>query len=101
MLITRFSAALVCALAFTLSAATPTANADPPAAAATGDITGTVNAEVAKLKANTVVFVKNAGLGASTGKTTMDQKGLVFNPRVLPIQKGTTVIAVSTSSRPV
>lgn len=99
MLTTRTLAAIGCALALTFAVATPAAQADPPpAAAATGDITGTVNAEVAKHKANTVVFVKNAGQGTATGKVTMDQKGLVFNPRVLPIQKGTTVEFLNSDS---
>ncbi len=99
MITPRTLTALGCALALSLSVATPGAHADPPAAApATGDVTGTVNAEVAKHKANTVVFVKNAGQGASTGKVTMDQRGLVFDPRVMPIQKGTTVEFLNSDS---
>lgn len=60
-------------------------------AATTGDIVGNVTAGVAKNRVNTVVYVKNAGLGTSKATVKMDQKGLVFAPRVLPIQKGTTV----------
>jgi plastocyanin len=61
------------------------------AAATVGDIVGVINAPVPKHKVNTVVYVKNAGQGDSSGTVKMDQRGLVFNPRVLPIQKGTTV----------
>lgn len=67
-------------------------------AATTGDIVGNVTAGVAKHRANTVVFVKDAGLGTSKGTARMDQKGLVFNPRVLPIQKGTTVEFLNSDS---
>jgi plastocyanin len=65
----------------------------PPAPAdeATGEIDGNVAAAVAKFRANTVVYVKNAGLGTSSAVAKMDQRGLVFAPRVLPIQKGTRV----------
>lgn len=71
--------------------AKPAATSAPSSAATTGDLVGNVTAAVAKNRANTVVYVKNAGLGTSKGTARMDQKGLVFNPRVLPIQKGTTV----------
>lgn len=99
MLTSRTLAALGCALALSLTTATPGALAEPPAApAATGDVAGTVAAEVAKHKANTIVYVKNAGQGVATGKATMDQKGLVFAPRVLPIQKGTTVEFLNSDS---
>jgi len=56
-----------------------------------GEITGTVSASVEKQRENTVVWVKNAGAGTANGKAIMDQRGLLFLPRVLPIQKGTTV----------
>jgi plastocyanin len=72
--------------ALTLGGAKETIAADP-----TGEIVGTITASVAKHRANTVIYVKNAGLGVSTATVKMDQKGLVFSPRVLPIQKGTTV----------
>jgi plastocyanin len=62
-----------------------------PAADATGEITGTVDASVAKNRANTIVYVKNAPHPAGNAKAVMDQKGLVFVPRVLPIHQGTTV----------
>ena len=60
--------------------------AEPP-----GEIEGTVSASVEKQRENTVVWVKNAGAGTASGTVKMDQRGLVFLPRVLPIQKGTTV----------
>ncbi len=72
--------------ALTLGGAEETIAADP-----TGEIVGTITASVAKHRANTVIYVKNAGLGVSTATVRMDQKGMVFAPRVLPIQKGTTV----------
>ena len=60
---------------------------------AVGSIAGTVQAPVVKHKANAVVFVKvGPKAPAVTAKTVkMDQKGLVFLPRVLPILKGWTV----------
>lgn len=61
------------------------------AAPKTGTVSGKIEVGVAKHRANTIVYVKNAGQGTSTAKAKMDQKGLVFAPRVLPIQKGTTV----------
>ncbi|MBI4511402.1 MAG: carboxypeptidase regulatory-like domain-containing protein [Deltaproteobacteria bacterium] len=57
----------------------------------TGEIVGSIVAPVPKHRANAIVHVKNAGSGTSTAKVKMDQKGLIFVPRVLPIQKGTTV----------
>jgi plastocyanin len=58
-----------------------------------GSISGTVEAPVAKHKVNTVVFVKIGPKAPAVVPRTahMDQKGLVFIPRVLPIQKGATV----------
>lgn len=78
--------ALGAAFALSLGGATTSEAAD-----ATGEIVGTVTAGVAKHRANTVVYVKNAGQGTSTATVKMDQKGMMFTPRVLPIQKGTTV----------
>jgi len=72
-------------LALTLAVAAP--------AWAAGGIAGTVSAPVPKHKANVVVWVK-AGPKAPSAPpkaAQMDQKGLVFLPRVLPIQKGATV----------
>lgn len=64
-----------------------------PSAAAAGSIAGTIDAPVAKHKANAVVYVKAGPKVAAAPPRTakMDQKGLVFVPRVLPIQKGWTV----------
>ncbi|MFZ4579786.1 MAG: plastocyanin/azurin family copper-binding protein [Myxococcota bacterium] len=64
-----------------------------PAFAATGDIAGTIAIGVPKHKVNTIVYVKSGpAKGPTTPKTvTMDQRGMVFLPRVLPIQKGWTV----------
>lgn len=80
-----FAFGCVVSLGVSLSTAAP---ADPPPA---GEITGTVSASVAKNRANTVVFIKNAGLGTSNATALMDQVGMIFSPRVLPVQKGTTV----------
>lgn len=84
-----------CVLALSLVPVGRGPAADPPP---TGEITGSVVADVAKHKANTIVFVKNAGQGTSTKTVTMDQKGLVFSPRVMPIQKGTTVEFLNSDS---
>jgi plastocyanin len=55
-------------------------------------ISGTIQAPVAKFRANVIVFVKAGPPAPAVKKTvTMDQKGLVFLPRVLPIQKDWTV----------
>jgi plastocyanin len=62
-----------------------------PAAAEAGKITGQIVAPVPKHRANTVVFVRNAGLEPAPVTALMDQEGLVFKPRVLPVQKGSTV----------
>ena len=55
------------------------------------DLTGTIAAPVPKHRANTVVFVRNAGLEPAPQTTHMDQVGLVFTPRVVAVQKGSTV----------
>lgn len=60
-----------------------------PALAA--DVTGTIAAPVPKHRANTVVFVRNAGLEPAPKTAHIDQVGLVFVPRVVAIQKGSTV----------
>lgn len=68
--------------------------------AADGKVTGTVTAAVAKNLVNTIVYVKAGDKGAVTPRTvTMDQVGLMFTPRVLPIQQGWTV--TFTNSDPV
>ena len=55
-------------------------------------ISGTIQAPVPKFRANVVVFVKQGPPAPAIKKSvTMDQKGLVFVPRVLPIQKDWTV----------
>lgn len=59
--------------------------------ASAGEVAGTVNAPVPKHRANVVVFVRNAGLEPAPKTAHMDQVGLVFQPRVLPIQKGSSV----------
>lgn len=74
------------ALALTVGGTTTSGAAD-----ATGEIVGTVTAGVPKHRANTVVSVKNAGVGTANVTVKMDQKGMMFTPRVMPIQKGTTV----------
>ncbi len=61
-------------------------------AADTGKVTGTVTAPSAKNLPNTVVYVKTGDKGPAVTKTAkMDQAGLMFVPRVLPIQLGWTV----------
>jgi len=59
--------------------------------AADGEILGAISAPVPKHRAGAVAYVKGAGHGTSSKSVTMDQRGLVFIPRILPIQKGTTV----------
>ena len=55
-------------------------------------ISGSIQAPVPKFRANAVIFVKQGPPAPVAKKTvTMDQKGLVFVPRVLPIQKDWTV----------
>jgi len=58
-------------------------------------IAGVVNADAskAKYKANTLVYIEKANgpFTLSSKNPTMDQKGLVFHPRVLPVVAGTTV----------
>lgn len=64
----------------------------PAALADAGSITGTVAAPIPKHRAGAIVYVKQgpaAPLGSKT--VTLDQKGMVFLPRVLPIAKGWTV----------
>lgn len=66
--------------------------APPALAEATGRIAGTIDVAVAKHKANAVVYVKAGDKGPKTTKNArMDQTGLLFVPRVLPIQQGWTV----------
>ena len=89
---------IVLALAVMLALTTTVrqrASADPPT---TGEVAGTIVVDVPKHRANTIVYVKNAGQGTSKATVTMDQKGLVFVPRVLPIQKGTTVSFLNSDS---
>lgn len=57
-----------------------------------GSVTGTISAAPAKHRANAVIYVKKGPAAPAATKTvTMDQRGLLFVPRVLPIQKGWTV----------
>lgn len=95
MYMSRSLAGLACALTLSFATSTPGPAADPPT---TGLVSGTVVVDVAKHRANTVVYVKNAGGGTSSATVRMDQKGLVFSPRVLPIQKGTTVEFLNSDS---
>lgn len=72
------------------------AQAAPVAAAATpGAISGAVVAPVAKHRAGAVIYVKQgpkpSAAQAAPQPGKMDQKGLVFTPRVLPVAKGATV----------
>lgn len=61
-------------------------------AADTGRVAGTVTAAVPKNLPNAVVYVKGGDKGPQVARTvSMDQKGLVFVPHVLPVQAGWTV----------
>ncbi|MBM4345900.1 MAG: hypothetical protein FJ100_21210 [Deltaproteobacteria bacterium] len=61
----------------------------PGHAAETGSLAATVSAPIAKHKAGAVVFVKSGPAGAVAARTVqLDQKGMVFVPRILPIAKG-------------
>lgn len=60
--------------------------------AETATLTGTVAAPIPKHRAGAVIFVKSGPAGPVAPKTVkLDQKGLVFQPRILPIAKGWTV----------
>jgi len=84
---TRFlSLALLAASAIGSAGCQRAFAAEPP-----GEIVGTISAPTEKQRENTVVWVKNAGAGTASVTVPMEQRGLVFVPRVLPIQKGTTV----------
>ncbi|MFZ5479556.1 MAG: carboxypeptidase regulatory-like domain-containing protein [Myxococcota bacterium] len=62
------------------------------AAEATGEVVGTIDVAVAKHKANAIVYVKAGDKGTKSVKTVgMDQAGMMFVPRVMPIQSGWTV----------
>lgn len=67
----------------------------PAAAAAPGTLSGVVQAPVAKHRAGAVIFVKQgpkpSAAQAAPQLAKMDQKGMVFTPRVLPILQGSTV----------
>jgi plastocyanin len=73
------------------------AQAAPSAALAAtpGAISGSVLAPVAKHRAGAVIYVKQgpkpSAAQAAPQVAKMDQKGMVFTPRVLPIAKGWTV----------
>lgn len=58
-----------------------------------GEVSGTVTARGARNSANVVVFVEQAEgpFPAPSEHARMDQKGLKFNPHVLPVLVGTTV----------
>ncbi len=61
-------------------------------AQAMATLRGVVSAPTPKNRANAVISLKPTGKAPSIVKTAhMDQKGLVFTPRVLPIQKGSAV----------
>ncbi len=64
-----------------------------PAVADTGSIAGTVAAPIPKHRAGAIVYVKQGPVAVPLGQktVTLDQKGLVFTPRILPIAKGWTV----------
>ena len=66
--------------------------APPASAAETGTLSATVTAPIAKHRAGAVVFVKAGPAAAVAAKTVqLDQKGMVFLPRILPIAKGWTI----------
>lgn len=83
------------ALSGLLAIAASSALAQVPASPMPGALSGTVAAPVAKHRAGAVIYVKQgpkptaAQSAAQTAK--MDQKGLVFLPRILPVAKGWTV----------
>lgn len=60
------------------------------AQAAGGTIQGSVDGP-ARARRDGVVFLADAPKSVGTGTADYDQKGMVFVPRVLPIQRGTTV----------
>jgi plastocyanin len=84
-------------VALTASPQLALAQAAPSAALAAtpGAISGSVLAPVAKHRAGAVIYVKQrpkpSAAQAAPQVAKMDQKGMVFTPRVLPIAKGWTV----------
>lgn len=61
-------------------------------AADTGRVAGSVTAAAPKNLPNAIVYVKTGDKGPAASRTvTMDQKGLIFVPRVMPIRQGWTV----------
>ncbi len=67
----------------------------------TAAVAGTIHGKVSGVKGESVVYVE-----AIAGKTfpapaqhvTMDQKGLMFVPHIIPIQQGTTVEFLNSDS---
>jgi len=79
-------------IALVVLAALALAIAAPAFADTHSSISGSVTAPVPKFRANTIVYVKQGPAAPTAPRSvTLDQKGLVFLPRVLPIQKGWTV----------
>lgn len=80
---------IVAAMAVLLVAVAPT----PAVAGGKGTVEGNVSAKPKKYKKNVVVYLENAKTKASgrDKSVTMDQRGMVFIPHVMPVVKGTTV----------
>ena len=79
---------------FFILALSPPVNADKQESE-TGTITGTVKVFRARHSGNVVVYLESEGFKKEypppEKHTVLDQKNLVFIPRVLPILKGTTI----------
>jgi plastocyanin len=88
-------------LAFSCVVSTRSATAPAPAGGPAAAVTGTVKVELATFRTegpkhdrDVVVMldpVKGAEAAPAAGRAKMDQRGLVFIPHVLAIQKGSTV----------
>jgi plastocyanin len=80
-------------VAATLAMAGLAGQRDTEAQPRTGDVTGSVTASSHRLLANAVVSVQRAPgtFRPPRQPVAINQHGLVFSPRVLPVVKGTTV----------
>jgi len=94
-----------------LAASAAAAGAEaPPCGAGCGTVAGSVSLWQAAMRAegpkhdrHVVVYLEGAGTKGfppSEGRAVMDQKGLVFLPHVLAVQKGTTVTFLNSDPDP-
>jgi plastocyanin len=71
------------------------------AACGTAAFAGTIHGKVSGVKAESIVYVEAVAgktFPAPTQPVTMDQKGLMFVPHILPVQQGATVDFLNSDS---